>query len=986
MASPRTTLRWWCCLLVFLQTTSRKVAVVGNPTTTTDEGIRTKDLTLLSSPTTFRASRTLARRRRREFRRELFPTNVNYPNCGLEYDENDATHLGGVLGPVNRTAGTYFDEGHRWKDDQLNLPNGNKVNGYDIHTFVRRLYCWTREAFSSPYAPAFGDDREAAAIAERAGARTVVGFHATPDTTTTARVLYYHQPGALTALPASALSKSDESSCSETGSAVSLKQANNDGKVLPPLREMNKPARSHANHFCSLNDVVQSYHLAIAQTLSRESPRYHFKHLDLVEMPLRFHKVPLTRCRRMGIPNAPPHVQAIRNYPDSSRGCARVSIEVMCEVQVFDDNSVQAFDDNSVQAFDDNRDDHLRWVPLEDPVLLAWAYGPRSGVGGIDGTLMEARVEHSREQTQSPTGQFSVRFDTCTAGRHAVHVRLEYLSRNHTIAEQSVPGAHNLHYLPPEIIMRKADGSPYAVDVTLPEAPPMHISPSPSSADNRPACELGLEHAPQWKNPPGSRSPLMSQLRASFRWSDAASTLEEAMQYHTTHSSKTRRFSTVFHMGHTHAVRKTFGNNLEESPSLQQLAADSGLAPYPDGRGGFYKKAYETNNVDAWFTELPRFQPWDRFEAAPSSPCRLCRYDFDDAMKCANKRPMIVIGDSTGNRVMHEMECAVSFGGWEHTKRVLRNADDETRAEYQLLMQQCKGIQDLKSTCRLNDVPKKEYTSRDDALEDYPCLGVMPAFARDDGFKVIYSSIEKFIGLQHRQLGGLLQQGLDHDAIYAKVVKSVRLWHTLLRAVYGHSQGITFVVSAGIHDAVFGHKHHGADEGAYIFAKALYDTFTLSDDKVVYALPNALHPINILVHNCATDDMGRYSYAEGMMRSRHDFLAQDVTSYGHGLDPRLYHGDFWPFPSCFRLYHAKESAERMKDLNDRIHRRLVQLNRERRESGSDQRVVSVVDWREASVLRPDSYVEYDDNHPQAEVVDELIQLVFHGLCGCGDDK
>ena len=384
--------------------------------------------------------------------------------------------------------------------------------------------------------------------------------------------------------------------------------------------------------------------MAIAQTLSRESPRYHFKHLDLVEMPLRFHKVPLTRCRRMGIPNAPPHVQAIRNYPDSSRGCARVSIEVMCEVQVFDDNSVQVFDDNSVQAFDDNRDDHLRWVPLEDPVLLAWAYGPRSGVGGIDGTLMEARVEHSREQTQSPTGQFSVRFDTCTAGRHAVHVRLEYLSRNHTIAEQSVPGAHNLHYLPPEIIMRKADGSPYAVDVTLPETPPMHISPSPSSADNRPACELGLEHAPQWKNPPGSRSPLMSQLRASFRWSDAASTLEEAMQYHTTHSSKTRRFSTVFHMGHTHAVRKTLGNNLEESPSLQQLAADSGLAPYPDGRGGFYKKAYETNNVDAWFTELPRFQPWDRFEAAPSSPCRLCRYDFDDAMKCANKRPMISAG------------------------------------------------------------------------------------------------------------------------------------------------------------------------------------------------------------------------------------------------------------------------------------------------------------------------------------------------------
>ncbi|XRB22856.1 DUF285 domain-containing protein [Pseudoscourfieldia marina] len=801
-----------------------------------------------------------------------------------------------------------------------------------------------------------------------------LGFHATRDASLVSKRLYYTPPSKATSLPFHL----KQPPCTETqGNSQPIfgKLEGNVDRFLQTLTaNASMPtAPGERPHMCSLLDAVQSHRWATAQTLRRDAPRYQFSGL-LTFLPLRYHTLPQTRCRKVG---GEPEVHTL---PKS--GCARVSIKMRCMVEIQVPKHRRGDDD------DDDASTTMKtmWIPLDDPVLLAWSYGPRDKAAG-GGSLVEAHVEQDDTHDFSKSSsKLTVRFDTCTPGRHALHVRLEYLSRRHAIAEID---QKNL-LLPPATLMRKTQGSPYAIDVNIspPSAPPL---------DRRPSCELGLAHAPTWTNETvGSRNyPMLSQKLASFRWYGAARTMREAAWYHMPNSTTTtHRFAPVFHMGQpSHRVRATFHvdmyDDMHEFENVAQTLEKERM-PYPDKLGGFYQNDWvQPSNKDLgdWLSEIPRLEYWDRFEATPHSPCKLCRFDYNAAMKCANRRPVLIIGDSTGDKLMHYLECAQNFGSWEHNRDTWRRANDTLRNMMRGEASACTGgPNDSMSTCRLNDLPAREYESRDDALVDYPCLGVMPAFARDDDFKVLYSSLGKFLDLPSRQFSDVIKRfaNPNAEAVYPGILNIVRKWHSLLRAAYGAHQGIVIVVSAGVHDAAIGYSHRGGrpEEGAYMLFKALYEVFTLPDDKVVFALPNAIQPLNTLARNCALEHKADFEQAVNILQHHHDYV-QNESTYAHGLDPRMMNGGFmWPYPSCTRHYHYAASAERGKEVNDRIYRRVVDLNRERQEAGHDRRVVSVVDWREPSILLPEMYDVGDDVHPTSQLVDELLQLVFHGMCGC----
>ena len=104
------------------------------------------------------------------------------------------------------------------------------------------------------------------------------------------------------------------------------------------------------------------------------------------------------------------------------------------------------------------------------------------------------------------------------------------------------------------------------------------------------------------------------------------------------------------------------------------------------------------------------------------------------------------------------------------------------------------------------------------------------------------------------------------------------------------------------------------------------------------------------------------------------------AEYTRGSDPRLFNGLVYGYPGCEQEYHRYKNEFRLAHINNLVWRAVVAENAARKAAA--KRTAAVVDWRALTAARWDSFMPYDAVHPHAALVDEVVQLLLHGVCGC----
>ncbi|XRB24911.1 hypothetical protein RI054_40g147670 [Pseudoscourfieldia marina] len=151
--------------------------------------------------------------------------------------------------------------------------------------------------------------------------------------------------------------------------------------------------------------------------------------------------------------------------------------------------------------------------------------------------------------------------------------------------------------------------------------------------------------------------------------------------------------------------------------------------------------------------------------------------------------------------------------------------------------------------------------------------------------------------------------------------------------------------------------------GASILARRSLDVFNSTYDSITFALANAYLPLRTMTSNCSASHMGRYQYFK--------MVLDEGRKHMDGLPSHRYH------------LHRYAGTFRLERINNAVWRRVVAENRARHKVGLN--TARVVDYRAMTSTRYDSYGGGDAVHPSGALVDEQVQLLLHGACGCDDD-
>ena len=486
--------------------------------------------------------------------------------------------------------------------------------------------------------------------------------------------------------------------------------------ALPPAPAEDIPCADDDSKDCTVHGLAEAHLQLVARSIDHNV--YFARTNNVVKLPIAYATVPPTKCELLDA--AKPHVKPLKRL---MMRCAVVKVHARCHV-------VRA--DGAMQ-------------PLVDPAVTAWAYAP-------DRSLTEVFVRRRRGKE---TAAVELTFHACTSGLHALHARLDALSVAHAISD-AMP--HNgfasgyTNFIPARLLARAFTGSPFAINVQL---PPSSGLPALLGTDTRPPCDLGLHHAPRsWLR---DGTPRMRR-EVFFRWADDAESASDLLHYHTGLPNSTRRFSPVVHLGPDVTRRKPSRMfDVRSARRAMRAPIDAGkvqavlkhlgggLEPNADGRGGL------VNGVDYGYgfvggTKM-RWHAYDRYEAHPASACRLCRHDYGSTMNCLRGDVLLLVGDSTSNRVMLEMLCALSIGNAREIYEARDDGGEPSPLErrYDEIGKEC--MADHNYTCRLDHFPPAMNDtagfSRERILELYPCFAASPPLVPEDAPRIIYASIER---------------------------------------------------------------------------------------------------------------------------------------------------------------------------------------------------------------------------------------------------
>lgn len=766
---------------------------------------------------------------------------------------------------------------------------------------------------------------------------------------------------------------SAEIECADTGGVT-------DPKHIPPKWWQDQEdsvqgggmERRDVEHTCSITELADAYLHTVAAAL-QQPPRHYAKTTNILSLPYAYQTVPSTTCTLLDAQS--PQVAAVARMQNE---CVLVTVHASCAVM-------------RASGVEQN---------LMDPGITAWVMAPDRSMAEVHVGAQKQNHRH-RSSTQRRHEQ-TLTFHACTPGMHALHVRLDALSLAHANADiQPGHGDGGNVLVQPRFVGRAFEGSPFEIDVSSSHFKAAVLERSRTRPAAAPPCDLGRKHAPRsWR---GNFDQPQYRRDIAFRWVQDAQDADDLLFYHVGNRTSTRRFSSVVHLpvGVADTKRKPSsieevvrarramrGNESERTEAIWHMTGEHGALS--DERGGFIQmKDFELGLVGG---QKQRWHAFDRFEAHPSSSCRLCRHDYDSAFRCLRGHVLLLVGDSTTNRIMQEMMCALSIGnasaiyGEPETAGSMR-MDLEKWKEWDEVAKKC--MTDQPYTCRLDHFPSdlddEDFYERSNIVQKYPCFDVRPPHVPEDAPRILYASIERFLGTKSRQLSEVVSEAASLDEADSTVYDSLLRWKKLLRSAFGERAGMKIVFSAGLHDMTYSRQISSTTaNGASILARRSLDVFNSTYDSITFALANAYLPLRTMTSNCSASHMNRYDFFKMVLdEGRKHMDGLPSHRYRREMDPRLYDSTMYGFPGCVPDLHRYAGTFRLERINNAVWRRVVAENRARHKVGLN--TARVVDYRAMTSTRYDSYGVGDAVHPSGALVDEQVQLLLHGACGCDDD-